>query len=88
MGETRREASCNHHGAMVQEQELAWAQGKCGVSATFVVAEFNLVGIVAEQLDDGAYLAADEAVLRQVDGECDHVEQSWLVRHSMVFYRA
>ena len=62
-------------GGVVQDEQLVGAKRQLGVSAAVVVGEFDFIDAGGEQFHDSAYLATDEVVRWQIDGQRDDIKQ-------------
>gem|GEM_PF-5008884 len=68
------------NGLVMEYHQLVCSQGEHGIRTTMVVAEFNLVGIRFEKLDNRADLPPAELAVRQVFGQRYHIKQMDFVR--------
>ena len=57
---------------MMQNEKLVRLDCEFSVRPSFVIAEFNFVSPI-QQLHDGAYLAADQIMLRQIRKKSYHI---------------
>ena len=60
---------------VVQNQELVGAERELRVSPTAIIRELDLVGVGTEDFNGRPYLAADQAVIRQIGGQGDDIEE-------------
>ncbi len=60
---------------VVQNQELVGAERELRVRPTTIIRELDLVGVGAEDFNGSPYLAADQAVIRQIGGQGDDIEE-------------
>jgi hypothetical protein len=71
---------------VTQHHELRSVDGQLGISAPLVVGEFHLEYARREEFNSRTNLAANKAVLRDVDGQCDDAKSQLIDRQPLPSY--